>query len=143
LILTTISLATPSTQRRPDREAEFYKYFSEFSPQVPDVSTILTPLAPTTRVPLAHTSAYDRHPLVLFLELSTLRVDTERHASRMRALFEQLDFMWAWNKGATCETIGGARGASVLHVHFAGWPALAVHGTLGEAVAGYAYTLTY
>src|SRR6266478_7613297 len=70
-----------------ETESEFVKYFV---PQVPDVSTtLLIPLAPTptTRVPLSHTFAYDRHPLVPFLELSALRVDTERHASRVKALF--------------------------------------------------------
>jgi hypothetical protein len=118
-------------------EAEFDNYFA---PQVPDVSTtLLIPLAPTptTRVPLAHTFAYDRHPLVPFLELSALHVDTERHASRVRALFEQLDFAQAWDKGATCETLGGSRGASVLRVRFAGWSAHAVRGILGEAATGW------
>ena len=116
---------------------EFDKYFV---PQVPDVSTtLLIPLAPTptTRVPLSHTFAYDRHPLVPFLELSALRVDTERHASRVRALFEQLDAAQAWDKGAVCETLGGARGASVLRVRFAGWSAYAVRGILGEAATGW------
>jgi hypothetical protein len=120
-----------------ETKADFDKYFE---PQVPDVSTtLLIPLAPTptTRVPLAHTFAYDRHPLVPFLELSALRVDTERHASRVRALFEQLDFARAWEKGATCETLGGARGASVLRVRFAGWSAHAVRGILGEAATGW------
>lgn len=117
--------------------AEFDKYFV---PQVPDVSTsLLIPLAPTptTRVPLSHTFAYDRHPLVPFLELSALRVDTERHASRVRALFEQLDAAQAWDKGAVCETLGGARGASVLRVRFAGWSAHAVRGIIGEAATGW------
>ena len=120
-----------------ETEAEFDKYFV---PQVPDVSTtLLIPLAPTptTRVPLSHTFAYDRHPLVPFLELSALRVDTERHASRLRALFEQLDFAQAWDKGAVCETLGGARGASVLRVRFAGWSAHAVRGIIGEAATGW------
>ena len=120
-----------------ETKADFDKYFE---PQVPDVSTtLLIPLAPTptTRVPLAHTFAYDRHPLVPFLELSALRVDTERHASRVRALFEQLDFARAWETGATCETLGGARGASVLRVRFAGWSAHAVRGILGEAATGW------
>jgi hypothetical protein len=118
-------------------EAEFDKYFV---PQVPDVSTtLLIPLAPTptTRVPLPHTFAYDRHPLVPFLELSALRVDTERHASRVRVLFEQLDAAQAWDKGAVCETLGGARGASVLRVRFAGWSAYAVRGIIGEAATGW------
>jgi len=118
-------------------ETEFDKYFV---PQVPDVSTtLLIPLAPTptTRVPLSHTFAYDRHPLVPFLELSALRVDTERHASRVRALFEQLDAAQAWDKGAVCETLGGARGASVLRVRFAGWSAYAVRGIIGEAATGW------
>ena len=120
-----------------EAEAEFDKYFV---PQVPDVSTtLLIPLAPTptTRVPLAHTFVYDRHPLVPFLELSALRIDTERHASRVRTLFEQLDAAQAWDKGATCETLGGARGASVLRVRFAGWSAHAVRGILGEAATGW------
>jgi hypothetical protein len=120
-----------------ESEAEFDKYFAA---NVPDVSTtLLIPLAPTptTRVPLAHTFAYDRHPLVPFLELSALRIDTKRHASRVRALFEQLDFARAWDKGATCETLGGARGASVLRVRFAGWSAHAVRGILGEAATGW------
>ena len=120
-----------------EAEAEFDKYFV---PQVPDVSTtLLIPLAPTptTRVPLAHTFAYDRHPLIPFLELSALHIDTERHASRVRTLFEQLDAAQAWDKGATCETLGGARGASVLRVRFAGWSAHAVRGILGEAATGW------
>ncbi len=120
-----------------ETESEFVKYFV---PQVPDVSTtLLIPLAPTptTRVPLSHTFAYDRHPLVPFLELSALRVDTERHASRVKALFEQLDAAQAWDKGAVCETLGGARGASVLRVRFAGWSAHAVRGILGEVATGW------
>lgn len=120
-----------------ETEAELDKYFV---PQVPDVSTtLLIPLAPTptTRVPLSHTFAYDRHPLVPFLELSALRVDTERHASRVRTLFEQLDAAQAWDKGAVCETLGGARGASVLRVRFAGWSAHAVRGIIGEAATGW------
>ena len=120
-----------------ETEAEFDKYFVS---QVPDVSTtLLIPLAPTptSRVPLSHTFAYDRHPLVPFLELSALRVDTERHASRVRALFEQLDAAQAWDKGAVCETLGGARGASVLRVRFAGWSAYAVRGIIGEAATGW------
>jgi hypothetical protein len=119
-----------------ETEAELDKYFV---PQVPDVSTTLIPLAPTptTRVPLSHTFAYDRHPLVPFLELSALHVDTEWHASRVRALFEQLDAAQAWDKGAVCETLGGARGASVLRVRFAGWSAYAVRGIIGEAATGW------
>jgi hypothetical protein len=129
--------ATRPTVAAAETEAEFGKYFV---PQVPDVSTtLLIPLAPTptTRVPLAHTFAYDRHPLVPFLELSALHIDTERHASRVRVLFEQLDAAQAWDKGATCETLGGARGASVLRVRFAGWSAHAVRGILGEAATGW------
>ena len=128
---------TVATTAATEPKAEFDKYFAA---QVPDVSTtLLIPLAPTptTRVPLAHTFAYDRHPLVPFLELSALHVDTERHASRVRALFEQLDFARAWENGATCETLGGARGASVLRVRFAGWSAHAVRGILGEAATGW------
>ena len=127
----------PTVAAVEETEAEFDKYFV---PQVPDVSTsLLIPLAPTptTRVPLSHTFAYDRHPLVPFLELSALRVDTERHASRLRALFEQLDAAQAWDKGAVCETLGGARGASVLRVRFAGWSAHAVRGIIGEAATGW------
>lgn len=129
--------AIATTAAAGETEAEFDKYFV---PQVPDVSTtLLIPLAPTptTRVPLSHTFAYDRHPLVPFLELSALRVDTERHASRVRALFEQLDAAQAWDKGAVCETLGGARGASVLRVRFAGWSAYAVRGIIGEAATGW------
>ena len=86
---TRLTVAAP-TVAAAEAEAEFGKYFV---PQVPESTTLLIPLAPTptTRVPLAHTFAYDRHPLVPFLELSALHVDTERHASRVRALFEQLD----------------------------------------------------
>jgi hypothetical protein len=127
----------PAVAAAEETEAEFDKYFV---PQVPDVSTtLLIPLAPTptTRVPLSHTFAYDRHPLVPFLELSALRVDTERHALRVRALFEQLDAAQAWDKGAVCETLGGARGASVLRVRFAGWSAHAVRGIIGEAATGW------
>jgi hypothetical protein len=128
---------TPAAAAAEETEAEFDKYFV---PQVPDVSTtLLIPLAPTptTRVPLSHTFAYDRHPLVPFLELSALRVDTDRHASRVRTLFEQLDAAQAWDKGAVCETLGGARGASVLRVRFAGWSACAVRGIIGEAATGW------
>jgi hypothetical protein len=129
--------AIPTTAATGETEAEFDKFFV---PQVPEVSTtLLIPLAPTptTRVPLSHTFAYDRHPLVPFLELSALRVDTERHASRVRALFEQLDAAQAWDKGAVCETLGGARGASVLRVRFAGLSAYAVRGIIGEAATGW------
>ena len=129
--------ATRPTVAVEETVAELDKYFV---PQVPDVSTtLLIPLAPTptTRVPLSHTFAYDRHPLVPFLEFSALRVDTERHASRVRALFEQLDAAQAWDKGAVCETLGGARGASVLRVRFAGWSAHAVRGIIGEAATGW------
>ncbi|KAI0253809.1 hypothetical protein BJV78DRAFT_131509 [Lactifluus subvellereus] len=75
----------------PAAQAELDKYFA---PQVPDVSTtLLIPLAPTptARVPLPRMFAYDRHPLIPFVELSALHIDTDRHASRVRALFEQLD----------------------------------------------------
>ena len=120
-------------------QAEFDKYFTP-PPQAPDVSTtLLIPLAPTptSRVPLAHTFAYDRHPLLPFLEISALHVDAERHAARVRALFEQLDAACAWDKGATCDTLGGARGAGVLRVRFAGWSVHAVRGILGEAATGW------
>jgi hypothetical protein len=133
---TTVA-AIATTGAAGETEAEFNKYFV---PQVPDVSTtLLIPLAPTptSRVPLSHTFAYDRHPLVPFLELSALRVDTERHASRVRALFEQLDAAQAWDNGAVCETLGGARGASVLRVRFAGLSAYAVRGIIGEAATGW------
>ena len=128
----------PTVAAAAESEAEIDKYFAPA--QVPDVSTaLLVPLAPTptTRVPLAHTFAYDRHPLVPFLELSALRVDTERHASRVRALFEQLDAAQVWDKGATCEALGGTRGAGVLRIRFAGWSAHAVRGILGEAATGW------
>jgi hypothetical protein len=119
--------------------AEFDKYFTPPF-QVSDVSTtLLIPLAPTptSRVPLAHTFAYDQHPLLPFLEISALRVSAERHAARVRALFEQLDAACAWDKGATCDALGGARGAGVLRVRFAGWSAHAVRGILGEAATGW------
>lgn len=119
-------------------ETEFDKYFAPA--QVPEVSTtLLVPLAPTptSRVPLAHTFAYDRHPLIPFLEISALHIDTERHASRVRVLFEQLDAAQAWDKGVTCETLGGARGAGILRIRFAGWSAYAVRGILGEAATGW------
>jgi len=128
----------PTVAAAAESEAEIDKYFAPA--QVPDVSTtLLVPLAPTptTRVPLAHTFAYDRHPLVPFLELSALRVDTERHASRVRALFEQLDAAQVWDKGATCEGLGGTRGAGILRIRFAGWSAYAVRGILGEAATGW------
>lgn len=117
---------------------EVDKYF--VPPHVPDVSTtLLVPLAPTptARVPLSHTLAYDRHPLIPLMELSALHVDTERHASRVKALFEQLDAAQVWDKGATCEALGGVRGAGVLRVHFSGWSAHAVRGVLGEAATGW------
>jgi len=128
----------PTVEAAAESEAEIDKYFAPA--QVPDVSTtLLVPLAPTptTRVPLAHTFAYDRHPLVPFLELSALRVDTERHASRLRALFEQLDAAQVWDQGATCEALGGSRGAGILRIRFAGWSAHAVRGILGEAATGW------
>jgi len=128
--------SAPETEAR--TQAAFDQYFTP--PQVPDVSTtLLIPLAPTptSRVPLAHTFAYDQHPLVPFLEISALHVDAERHAARVRALFEQLDAARAWDKGATCDTLGGARGAGVLRVRFAGWSAPAVRGILGEAATGW------
>ncbi|KAI0293409.1 hypothetical protein BC826DRAFT_1015357 [Russula brevipes] len=133
--VTTVMSASATEAKAP---AEFDKYFAP--PQFPDVSTtLLVPLAPTptARLPLARTFAYDRHPLVPFLELSALRVDTERHASRVRILFEQLDAAQVWEKGATCEALGGARGASVLRIRFAGWSAYAVRGILGEAATGW------
>lgn len=133
----TVAAIATTPAAAEETEAEFDKYFV---PQVPEVSTtLLIPLAPTptTRVPLSHTFAYDRHPLVPFLELSALRVDTERHASRVRGLFEQLDAAQAWDKGAVCETLGGARGASVLRVRFAGWSAYAVRGIIGESATGW------
>jgi hypothetical protein len=71
---------------------QFDKYFAP--PQVPDVTTALLvslTSTPTTRLLLAHTFVYDRHPLVPLLELSALHVDAERHAVRVRVLFEQLD----------------------------------------------------
>ena len=134
--------ASRPTASAPETEAhahaEFDKYFTP--PQVPDVSTtLLIPLAPTptSRVPLAHTFAYDQHPLVPFLEISALHVNAERHAARVRTLFEQLDAARAWDKGTTCETLGGARGAGVLRVRFAGWSVHAVRGILGEAATGW------
>ena len=125
--------------RRDDESAattEFDKYF--VSPRVPDVSTtLLIPLAPTptARVPLS--LSYDRHPLIPLMELSALHVDTERHASRVKALFEQLDAAQVWDKGAKCKTYGGVRGAGLLQVHFSGWSAHAVRGVLGEAATGW------
>ena len=130
--------SAPETEGQAQAQAEFDKYFAP--PQIPDVSTtLLIPLAPTptSRVPLAYTFAYDQHPLIPFLEISALHVDSERHAARVRALFEQLDAARAWDKGATCETLGGARGAGVLRVRFAGWSAHAVRGILGEAATGW------
>lgn len=133
--------ATAATRRGDDQSAvvaEFDEYF--VPPRVPDMSTtLLIPLAPTptARVPLSHTLSYDRHPLVPLMELSALHVDTERHASRVKALFEQLDAAQVWDKGATCEAFGGVRGAAVLRVHFSGWSAHAVRGVLGEAATGW------
>ena len=121
----------------PAAQSEFDQYFA---PQVPDVSTtLLIPLAPTptARVPLRRMFAYDHHPLIPFVELSALRIDTERHASRVRALFEQLDRAQVWDRGATCEALGGACGAGVLRVRFSGWSAHAVRGILGEAATGW------
>jgi hypothetical protein len=135
---TSVTTATTGSVAEARTAAEFDKYFAP--PQLPDVSTtLLVPLAPTptARLPLARTFAYDRHPLVPFLELSALRVDTERHASRVRVLFEQLDAAQVWEKGTTCEALGGARGASVLRIRFAGWSAYAVRGILGEAATGW------
>ena len=117
---------------------EFEKYF--VPTPVPDASTtLLVPLAPTPtgRVPLSHTLSYDRHPLLPLMELSALHVDSERHASRVKALFEQLDAAQVWDKGATCEAFGGVRGAGVLRVHFSGWSAHEVRGVLGEAATGW------
>jgi hypothetical protein len=131
--------ATTRTTAKPVVQAtEFDKYFSPA--QVPDVSTtFLVPLAPTptTRMPLAHMFTYDCHPLIPFVELSQLHIDAERHASRVKTLFEQLDAAQVWDKGATCETFGGARGAGVLRVRFSGWSAYAVRGILGEAATGW------
>ena len=130
-----------ATRRSDDKSAaatEFDKYF--VPPRVPDVSTtLLIPLAPTptARVPLSHTLSYDRHPLIPIMELSALHVDTERHASRVKALFDQLDAAQVWDKGATCEAFGGVRGTAVLQVHFSGWSAHAVRGVLGEAATGW------
>ncbi|KAH9048271.1 hypothetical protein EDB84DRAFT_1458214 [Lactarius hengduanensis] len=132
----------PAATRRGDDESaaatEFDKYF--VPPRVPDVSTtLLIPLAPTptARVPLSHTLAYNRHPLIPLMELSALHVDSERHASRVKALFQQLDAAQVWDKGATCEAFGSVRGAGVLRVHFSGWSAHAVRGILGEAATGW------
>ena len=119
-------------------ETEFDKYF--VPTPVPDVSTtLLVPLAPTptARVPLSHTLSIDRHPLLPIMELSALHVDAEHHASRVKALFEQLDASDVWDKGATCEALGGIRGAGVLRVHFSGWSVQAVRGVLGEAATGW------
>ncbi|KAH9051489.1 hypothetical protein EDB87DRAFT_1664661 [Lactarius vividus] len=132
----------PAAARRGDDESvattEFDKYF--VPPRVPDVSTtLLIPLAPTptARVPLSHTLAYDRHPLIPLMELSALHVDSERHASRVKALFGQLDAAQVWDRGVTCEAFGSVRGAGVLRVHFSGWSAHAVRGILGEAATGW------
>ncbi|KAI0003372.1 hypothetical protein BJV74DRAFT_881808 [Russula compacta] len=133
---TVVPVPEPSAKAK--AETKFDQYFAPA--QVPEVSTtLIVPLAPTptSRVPLAHTFAYDRHPLIPFLEISTLHVDAERHASRVRVLFEQLDAAQAWDKGVTCETLGGARGAGILRIRFAGWSAYAVRGILGEAATGW------
>jgi len=128
-----------ATRRGEDKSAastEFDKYF--VPTPVPDVSTtLLVPLAPTptARVPLS--LSYDRHPLLPLMELSALHVDAERHASRVKALFEQLDAAQVWDKGATCEAFGGIRGAGVLRVRFSGWSVHAVRGILGEAATGW------
>ncbi|KAH9180219.1 hypothetical protein EDB89DRAFT_2061929 [Lactarius sanguifluus] len=107
----------PAATRRGDDESaaatDFDKYF--VPPRVPDVSTtLLIPLAPTptARVPLSHTLSYDRHPLIPLMELSALHVDSERHASRVKALFQQLDAAQVWDKGATCEAFGSVREAA-------------------------------
>jgi hypothetical protein len=129
--------ATTHTTTDPAVQADFDKYFA---PQVSDISTtLLIPLAPspTARVPLAQMIAYDRHPLIPFVELSALHIDMECHASRVKALFEQLDAAQVWDKGATCEAFGGARGAGILRVRFSGWSAYAVRGILGEAATGW------
>ncbi|KAH9977315.1 hypothetical protein BGW80DRAFT_1288584 [Lactifluus volemus] len=132
-------VATTRTTAEPVVQAtEFDKYFAPA--QVPDVSTtLLVPLAPTptTRMPLAHMFTYDRHPLIPFVELSQLHIDAERHASRVKTLFDQLDTAQVWDKGATCETFGGARGAGVLRVRFSGWSPYAVRGILGESATGW------
>ena len=130
-----------ATRRSEDKSAaatEFDKYF--VPTPVPDVSTtLLVPLAPTptARVPLSHTLSYDRHPLLPLMELSALHADSERHASRVKALFEQLDAAQVWDRGATCEAFGGVRGVGVLRVHFSGWSAHEVRGVLGEAATGW------
>jgi hypothetical protein len=138
---TATSVATETTE---DKAGEFDKYFSPA--QVPSViTTLLVPLAPTptSRVPLSSHGffTYDRHPLVPFLELSALHIDSERHAARVRALFERLDAARVWDAGgttsATCEAFGGARGAGILRVRFEGWSANEVRGILGEAATGW------
>lgn len=128
-----------ATRRGDDESAattEFDKYF--VPPRVPDVSTtLLIPLVPTPTARMPLSLSYDRHPLIPLMELSALHVDTERHASRVKALFEQLDAAQVWDKGAKCEAYGGVRGAGVLRVHFSGWSAHAVRGVLGEAATGW------
>jgi hypothetical protein len=72
---------TATARTAAETKAEFDTYFAS---QAPDVSTtLLIPLVrtPMTRVPLAHTFVYDRHPLVSFLELSVPRVDTEQQVA--------------------------------------------------------------
>ncbi|KAF8274262.1 hypothetical protein EI94DRAFT_1523968, partial [Lactarius quietus] len=144
----TKSLARPdkvefhpaATRRAEDESATASELDKYFPTPVPDVSTtLLVPLAPTptARIPLSHTLSYDRHPLLPLMELSALHVDTERHALRVKGLFEQLDASQVWDKGVTCEAFGGVRGAGVLRVHFSGWSAHAVRGVLGEAATGW------
>ncbi len=69
-------------KRKTVSEPEVY-----FVPHVSDTSTtILIPLVPTpTHVPLSHTFTYGHHLPVPLLELSAICVDTERHASCVRA----------------------------------------------------------
>ncbi|KAI0261085.1 hypothetical protein BC834DRAFT_845829 [Gloeopeniophorella convolvens] len=132
--------AASATTAAPAAPAEYDDYFA--LPCVPDVSaTLLVPLAPTptARAPLPLTPSYaqEQHPLLPFAELSALHIDHTRHSARVRALFEQLDAAQVWDHGATCDALGGARGAGVLRVHFAGWSAHAVRGVLGEAATGW------
>jgi hypothetical protein len=79
---------------------------SRTSPTYRRTSTSLSPRRQRREYPSHTTFSYTRHPLFPFLELLALRVDTERQASRVRALFERLDFAQAWDKGSTCETLG-------------------------------------
>ncbi len=102
---TKVEFHPAATHRGDDESAaatELDKYF--VPPRIPDVSTtILIPLAPTlmARVPLSHTLAHDRHPLIPLLELLVFHLDTERHASCVNALFEQLDPVQVRDNGAT------------------------------------------